>query len=261
MMKRLTGTIFAAILLGMSVGAGSARADLLSQLGILDMNANGGINPATGVAWAGGDTYRFAFITLATSQGTSSDINTYNTFIQNQANGSTAFPNLGDVTWKCIGSTATVDARDNTSSNPGVDGTGEAVFLLNGSTTIADNYAALWDGSLDAVLRTTEENTTRATHGDAWGAWVGTWTGTASAGTATSPLGGGSDPRIGLAVEVNANWDSAWDRWQHCKPAHVRHVRAADDPRTDHALRSRRIGRQHDDSDFECNAEDPRHQC
>ena len=38
----------------------SAGGELTSELGILDLTANGGINPATGAAWASGDTYRLA---------------------------------------------------------------------------------------------------------------------------------------------------------------------------------------------------------
>ena len=125
------------------------------QLGILNLTANGGINPATNAAWAIGDKYRLAFVTRATTQATSTNIATYNTFVQNVANSSTL--SLTGATWKVIGSTAAADARDNTSTNPNVNGTGEAIFLVNGSTKIANNYADLWDNSIHNSLNLDEK--------------------------------------------------------------------------------------------------------
>jgi hypothetical protein len=86
---------------------------------------------------------------------TSSNIADYNTFVQAAANAA----GLGGVTWKVIGSTGTVDARDNTSSNPSVNGAGEAVFLVDGSTVVANNYADLWDSSIDAMINMDEYGT------------------------------------------------------------------------------------------------------
>lgn len=124
------------------------------QLGILDLTANSGINPATNAAWKIGDKYRFAFVTRATTQATSTDIATYNAFVNGVANSSTL--SLGGASWKVIGSTATVEARDNTSTNPDVNGTGEPIFLVDG-TKIANNYADLWDGSLNHALNLDEK--------------------------------------------------------------------------------------------------------
>ena len=170
-----------------------------AQLGILNVDHDSGINPATGAPWAEGDTYRLAFVSIETNLADSTFIDDYNTFIQNVANNSAAFPNLGDVTWKVIGSTAFVDARDNTETNPNEDGTGEAIFLLNGTTRIANDYADLWDNSIDNELRITEENTVRDTDTAVFGNWVGTWTGTGTAGTKGNPLGGGTSVTFGLA--------------------------------------------------------------
>jgi hypothetical protein len=143
MMKRFVGTLFAAILLGMSVGAGSARgSDILTQLGILDLDANGGINPATGLAWAAGDTYRFAFSSSIGTNATSTDIADYNAFIQGLANASGLGIGAAEgVTWKAIASTLTVAANVNTSTD---SGTGESIWLLNGTSLVADNYADLY---------------------------------------------------------------------------------------------------------------------
>jgi len=125
-------------------GGTSANAQLAGELGILDLSANDGINPATELPWEAGDTYRFSFTSSETTQATSSDINYYNTFVQNLADASPL--NVGaaqGVTWKVIGSTATVYARDNTSTNIDVYGTGEATYLLDG-TLVAPDYTKLW---------------------------------------------------------------------------------------------------------------------
>lgn len=128
----------------------NANASLIGQLGVLDPAiANGGINPATGLAWAQGDTYRLVFITSTSRDATSTNIADYNSFVQGVAN--TA--GLGSVTWTAIGSTATVDARDNTNTNP--ISTGIAIFNFN-NQKIADNNADLWDGSIDTAIAYTE---------------------------------------------------------------------------------------------------------
>jgi hypothetical protein len=80
--------------------------------------------------------------------------------VQNAANASSL--NIGaaqGVTWKAIASTAAVTARDNTSTNIAVDGTGEAIFLLNGTTIVADDYVDLWSTG-DKFFNKTEELTT-----------------------------------------------------------------------------------------------------
>ncbi len=141
---------------------------IAGQLGILDVTANGGINPATGNPWQIGDKYRLLFITSTTTTANSENITDYNNFVQAAASGSTAHTNLGSVTWKAAGSTSTVDARDNTGTNPTTNGTGVAVFLMN-SQVFAINNADLWNGH-NGVLPVIDENdaTTTATY-----AWTG----------------------------------------------------------------------------------------
>ena len=81
----------------------SSNAALIGQLGVLDLTANGGINPATSSPWQLGDQYRFAFVTSTTRNATSTVIADYNTFVQNAANASSL--GLSGATWKVIGST------------------------------------------------------------------------------------------------------------------------------------------------------------
>ncbi len=168
---------------------------LKCQLGLLDLTANGGINPATGEPWKYGDTYRFAFHTNSdtgrVTGNESTDIAWYNAFVQNLADASTAYgiSAADGATWKVIGSTAAVNARDNTETNPNVDGFGEAIFLLDGTTLIASNYSDLWDGSLQSIINLTER-------GEIWSHWP--YTGTKTDGTArdgghhNGPLGPGT---------------------------------------------------------------------
>ncbi len=111
------------------------------QVGVLNTS---GINPATGLEWAPGDTYRLVFVTSTTTAVTSTEISTYNTFVNTVADSSTTFPDLGDVNWSIVGSTATVAARDNTGTNPG-SGTGVPVLRMDGFA-IANNNADLWNG-------------------------------------------------------------------------------------------------------------------
>jgi len=151
-----------------------AHAQLTPQLGILDLNANGGINPATGAPWAAGDKYRFAFTSSELTDATSSNITTYNDFVQNLANASSL--NIGaaqGVAWNVIASTANTTARDNTSTNIGVNGTGETIYLLDGSTIVSEDYEDLWNGDGGATqprINKTEElgNPINISHGSVW---------------------------------------------------------------------------------------------
>ena len=121
-----------------------------------------GLNP--------GDTYRLAFVTSTTRDATSSDIADYNAFVTAAAISVPELAALG-TTWRAIASTASVDARDNTNTNPLSD-IGGAIYSLDGVDLIAADNADLWDGSLVTPLRESEngiiENQIEKT-------WTGTW--------------------------------------------------------------------------------------
>jgi len=131
----------------MVLTSNSVHAAVIGQLGILTDAANGGTNPATGEAWKAGDTYRLVFLTSTTTTAGSTNIADYNAFVQSAANAA----GYGSVTWKAIGSTATVSAISNT----GTSGTGVGIFDFN-NTKIADGYTDLWDGSIDSTINYTE---------------------------------------------------------------------------------------------------------
>lgn len=100
-----------------------------------------------------GDTYRLAFVTSAARDATSTDISDYNAFVTAVANSQSELAGL-NTSWYAIASTDSVAARDNTGtgpSNPGVP-----IYLLDGSTRIADNNSDLWDGGIDNPLNIDE---------------------------------------------------------------------------------------------------------
>ena len=77
-------TLAAVAMVAVAFTAASANAELIGQLGILDLTANGGINPATDEPWQLGDKYRFVFHTSADwdGQATETDIEWYNARVQ-----------------------------------------------------------------------------------------------------------------------------------------------------------------------------------
>jgi hypothetical protein len=130
-------------------------ANLNGQLGILDVAANGGLNPATNQAWKHADRYRLVFISSGTLNARDTDspsafgswdsINTWNAEAQKFANNA-AGQSLSGATWKVLGSTPTVNARDNTATNPNVHGSGHPIMLIDGKTIVAGNFNELWGG-------------------------------------------------------------------------------------------------------------------
>jgi len=149
-----------------------------------------------------GDQYRLAFLTTGTIDAESSSISTYNTFVTNEANVQAELAALG-TTWKAIGSTASIDARDNTGTLPSFAGgsLGVPIFLLN-DTKLVDSNDDLWDGTIDTFFNVFSDGTVV-------GSIVPTvWTGTSSDGTIGS-LGLGSGSVVGgYPVITTSRWVS-----------------------------------------------------
>jgi hypothetical protein len=101
-----------------------------------------------------GDTYRLVFETSVTTAATSTDINFYNTFVNDFANNASLNPVLASLgtTWTTIASTAAVDAQDNTGTNLTTDGAGVSIYHLN-HQIVATGNADLWDGSIANLIR------------------------------------------------------------------------------------------------------------
>ena len=144
-----------------------------------------------------GDSYRLVFVTSTTRDAQSTLISDYNTFVQTAANSVPALQALG-TSWTALGSTASVDARDNTLSNPNVL-TGERIFTL-ADTLVANDYADLWDGAILAPIDTTELGTTG-------GRFV--WTGSNGFGV-KDPfgfyLGSLTGVELGESTQTNGRW-------------------------------------------------------
>lgn len=85
---------------------------------------------------------------------TSTDINFYNTFVNDFANNASLNPVLASLgtTWTAIASTAAVDAQDNTGTNLTTDGAGVSIYHLN-DQIVATGNADLWDGSIANLIR------------------------------------------------------------------------------------------------------------
>jgi len=163
-----------------------------------------------------GDQYRLVFITSTTTPATSTDINTYNTFVNNRAIAvgldTIAGTEEGSTTWTAIGSTATVDAIDNTSTT----GAGVPIYLLN-DTKIADDYADLWDGSIDNILDRDESGA------EQYNKVV--WTGTTSAGVKDGSLtlgnSGASSVTMGKSNLANGSWIDRGIPFDGADPYHL----------------------------------------
>ena len=91
-----------------------------------------------------GDEFRLIFLSSTKRNGSSSDIEDYNSFIQNRA--AAGHTDIRDYSagFKVVGCTEDTDARDNT----GTTGTGVPIYWLNGNK-IADDYADFYDGDWD----------------------------------------------------------------------------------------------------------------
>ena len=92
-----------------------------------------------------GDRFRLLFLTR-TGNPTSSNIATYNTYVQAQAAAGHADIQDYSSWFRVLGSTQSTDARDNTSTTS--SDTNASIYWLNG-IKVADNYGDLYDGSWD----------------------------------------------------------------------------------------------------------------
>lgn len=146
-----------------------------------------------------GDTYHLVYVTSTTRNATSTDIGDYNTFVDDAMGAIDDASPYGDIVWKCIGSTATVDARD----NMGYAASSSPVYRLD-DTKVADGSADLWDGTIDAVIDVDENGTSVA---------LGrVWTGTDDDGVAFgSRQLGTAEPVLGNTVSTVF----AWTRWAY----------------------------------------------
>ncbi|WP_419924442.1 Calx-beta domain-containing protein [Candidatus Poriferisocius sp.] len=166
------------------------------ETGTLEVPSDWALKP-TGLA--AGASFRLMFVTSATRTAAPTDIEVYNDWVQELVarRSPAAFKPYGGLV-KIIGSTATVDARDNTDSNVNSDGAGEPIYWLDAAgagAKLADDYAGFYGGSWSNVgtANIRSENGTLETRNN-----DGYLTGSRDEGTAypNSPLGGSASIRI-----------------------------------------------------------------
>ncbi len=153
-----------------------------------------------------GDSFRIAFSTLGTRDALSTDIADYNAFVSAQAAADPGLNGLG-TTWTAIASTISVDAQDNTSTNPNVSA-GVRIFNTRGQLIAIDN-SALWDGNIDNIIYAADE--TSLTSLPPGGTKV-IWTGSLADGTAGDPLGLGPTANAGFSESLfGSDWITGFD--------------------------------------------------
>ena len=115
-----------------------------------------------------GDSFRLLFIGTSGRDASDSDIAVYNTFIQNLAAAGHDDIKAHSATFRVLGSTEAVDARDNT----GTTGTGVPIYWLNGAK-VADDYADFYDGDWDEEATGARETGASVSIGSNWKIWTG----------------------------------------------------------------------------------------
>ena len=102
-----------------------------------------------------GDQFRLIFLSSETRTAEATDIATYNAWVQALAANGHADIQDHSSTFRVVGSTAAVDARDNTSTTYTASDKGVAIYWLKGNKA-ADEYEDFYDGDWDeeATMRT-----------------------------------------------------------------------------------------------------------
>ena len=140
-----------------------------------------------------GDSFRLIFISTSSSNANSSDIDDYNTFVQNlvAASGHEAIQ-AHSGTFRMLGSTEDVDARDNTATTYTDDDKGVPIYWLDGAK-VADDYADFYDGDWDEEATGARENGDSVSIGNNWKIW----TGSAEDGTEAMDTSSGTSRALG----------------------------------------------------------------
>ena len=113
-----------------------------------------------------GDRFRLIFISSTTRDGTATDIADYNTFVQGLAASGHADIQSHSSTFRVVGSTADVDARDNTATTYTADDKGVAIYWLGGNK-VAGEYEDFYDGDWDDEANAKDESgSDRSTSGN-----------------------------------------------------------------------------------------------
>ena len=126
-----------------------------------------------------GDQFRLIFLSSETRTAEATDIATYNAWVQGLAANGHADIQDHSSTFRVVGSTAAVDARDNTSTTYTSSDKGVAIYWLNGDKA-ADDYEDFYDETWDEEASMRDESGTTVT------APANVWTGSDDDGTTTA---------------------------------------------------------------------------
>ena len=131
-----------------------ATAGPATELGPTEVPLNWSLKPSgLGV----GDEFRLLFVSSTTRNAASTDIATYNTWIQNRAAAGHADIRDYSDTFRVVGSTAAVDARDNTETAYTSSDKGVPIYWLGGNK-VADQYEDFYDGGWDEEVNRKDED-------------------------------------------------------------------------------------------------------
>ena len=135
-----------------------------------------------------GERFRLLFVTSTKKNAGTTLIGGYNGIIQRAARAGHPDIRAYRSSFRVLGSTATVHARDNTSTTYTASDTGVPIYYLNGEK-VADDYESFYDGTWDSHSPTNEFGTSSSA--------TAVWTGSQSAGTThdTEPLGTRTDTK------------------------------------------------------------------
>jgi len=220
--RRITDVLTVAVAGLVLALAPAAQAGFTGQLGILDeawFEANP-INPGTGAPWQTGDTYHLVFVTFGTHNGISTDIGVYNAFVQAAADAA-GIGATESVTWYAIGSTVTVDAKDNAVVSA-------PVYNMSANMLpelVATNAGDMWDGDITGPILYAEnrEIPDYGTYPPAQYAW----TGSDPSGVADRPLGS-AKPMVGQSNKADGEWIACY--WAACPQAQGFRLYALSEP-------------------------------
>ena len=106
-----------------------------------------------------GDKFRLLFLSSTQRNASSTDIADYNTFIQTRAAAGHTDIRAYSASFRVVGCTAAVDARDNTKTTYTTTDEGVPIYWLNGAKA-ADQYEDFYDGSWDDEANNKNESGT-----------------------------------------------------------------------------------------------------
>ena len=148
-----------------------------------------------------GDEFRLLFVSSTGRDASSESIDTYNTWIQSLAAAGHADIQDYSSTFTVVGSTAAVDARDNTQTTYTSSDKGVPIYWLNGNN-VADDYEDFYDGDWDDEANPKTEAGTASSD-------TTIWTGCDEDGTEAIHIGGTASRALGTFSVAFGDLDHA----------------------------------------------------